>query len=138
MSNSFEVEGLVGGDPELRYSGEGLAIVTFNVADTPRKFNKETKQWEDDGETAWFRVTLFGSAAETAAGQIKKGSPVLAKGTLTFRSWETKEGEKRESKELKADKVYLALRGSKGGSGAPVASSAPAAPIAAGDDDSPF
>lgn len=136
MSNSFEVEGLVGGDPELRYTTEGLAIATFNVADTPRKFNKETQRWEDDGETAWFRVTVFGSAAETAAGQIKKGSPVLAKGTLTFRSWETKEGEKRESKELKADKVYLSLRGAKGGAAA--ASSAPAAPVAASDDDSPF
>jgi single-strand DNA-binding protein len=136
MSNSFEVEGLVGGDPELRYSGEGLAIVTFNVADTPRKFNQDTKQWEDAGETAWFRVSAFGSQAETIAGQIKKGSPVLVKGTLTFRGWETKEGEKRESKELKADKVYVALRGAKGGSGASATTKAPV--VAENDEDSPF
>lgn len=139
MSNTIEVEGLLGGDPELRYTNDGLAIATFNLADSPRKYNKETQKYEDAGETAWFRVSVLGNQAETVAAQFKKGQPVMVKGTLTFRSWDDKEGNKRESKEIKSDKVYPVLRGARSGSSDAAAGnkSAPVA-AAANDDESPF
>lgn len=134
MSNIIEVEGLLGQDPELRYTSEGLAIATFNVADSPRKFNRETQKWESAGETIWYRVSVFGNAAEISASQLEKGSPVLVKGTLSFKTWETKTGEKRENKEIRADKVFLSLRKT-GGSLPPSSSDWHTETII---DDSPF
>jgi len=138
MSNKFQVKGLLGGDPELRYSNEGLAIASFNVADTPSKFNKETKQWENTGETAWFRVSVFGALGESVAAELKKGEQVYVEGTLTFRAWETKDGEKRESKEINANDVYKPLKRGRasGGSTGGAAASTPA--VAADDSESPF
>lgn len=110
MANTIEVEGLVGGEPELRYTPEGTAIATFNIADTPRKYNKETRKWENDGDTVWYRVTVFGNQAEQIKANLNKGTPVFVKGNLSFHAWETKTGEKRENKEIRADKVYVSVR----------------------------
>ncbi len=138
MSNTIEVEGLLGGDPELRYSGDGLAIATFNLADSPRKWNKETKTFEDAGETAWYRVSVLGNQAETVAAQYKKGQPVMVKGPLTFRTWEDKDGKQRESKEIKADKTYPVLRGTRSGNPTTADNTTAPAKTAVNDEESPF
>ena len=111
MSNTIEVEGLVGADPEVKYTPEGVPVATFNVADSPRKYNKNTNSWEAAGETIWFRVTVFGNSAEQVKETIRKGSPVFVKGTLSFHSWTGKDGVKRENKEIRASKVFLSVRG---------------------------
>lgn len=135
MSNKINLKGLLGGDPELKYTNEGLAIATFNVADTPSKFNQETKKWENVGETVWYRVSAFGNLAESAAADLKKGDQVYVIGTLNFRQWEDKDKNTRESKEVKADEVYKPLRRNKSAnSGA--TSSAPA--TASDNEESPF
>lgn len=35
-------------DPELRYTPAGAAVANFTIASTPRSFNRQTNQWEDE------------------------------------------------------------------------------------------
>ena len=34
-------------DPELRYIPSGAAVANFRIASTPRTYNRQTGQWED-------------------------------------------------------------------------------------------
>lgn len=103
------VVGNLTADPELRYTQNGLAVVNFTVASTPRTFNKATNEWED-GEALFLRCSLWREPAEHVAASLVKGSRVIVVGRLKQRSYETKEGEKRTSMELEVEEVGPSLR----------------------------
>ena len=86
----------------------GNAACSFSVADTPRKFNRDTNQWEDSGHTLWQRVQVWGPEAEKAAEEVVKGSLVTVSGKLKADEWQDKQtGETRKSTTLNADIVYV-------------------------------
>lgn len=96
MSNNFEMTGLLGRDPELKFSKQGLAIANTSVADTPRRFNKDSNQWEDAGATLWMPITVFGADAERLTEQARKGDKVTVYGHLKAEEWQDKQtGEQR-------------------------------------------
>ena len=80
MYQSITIVGNLGKDPEMRYTPSGTAVTSLDVG-TNRKYTGS------DGETVkestWFRVSVFGKQAETAAQYLKKGSAVLIEGRLT-------------------------------------------------------
>lgn len=94
-------------EPTLRFSPQGKAIASFSVASTPRVKNGE--QWED-GETTWFRVSVFDQMAENVAESFAKGDRVIVWGRFKTRSYQTDAGETRSGLELVADEVGPALR----------------------------
>lgn len=67
MSNQIVLTGNLGGPIELRYTPNGRAVANFSVADTPRRFNKQTNEWEDAGETLWARCSIWAEDAEALA-----------------------------------------------------------------------
>lgn len=97
------------GDPELRFTASGVAVVNFTVASTPRAFNKVTNSWED-GDTLFMRCSLWRDAAEHVTESLTKGTRVIVTGRLKQRSYETKEGEKRSVIELDVDEVGPSLK----------------------------
>ncbi len=97
------VTGNVGSEPELKFLESGRAVASFSVANTPR-VKDSSGNW-GDGETIWFRVTLWGRLAEAAVEDVQKGKRVIVDGRLTQRSYTTKEGEQRTSLEITADEV---------------------------------
>ena len=44
---SITVVGNLVADPELRFTPAGAAVANFRIASTPRRFNRQTSQWED-------------------------------------------------------------------------------------------
>lgn len=100
--NTITVIGNVGGDPELRYSAGGKAVVKFSVADTRGK--------DDTKQTQWHRVVAFDEQAENVAAQVTKGARVLVTGRLNIDKYKDKEGVERTSYEIAADDVCLSLR----------------------------
>ena len=96
-------------DPELRYTPAGAAVCNGRVASTPRVFNKQTNQWED-GEGLFLGFNIWRQAAENVASTLKKGDRVIVVGTLQQRSYETREGERRTTYEIKADEVGPSLK----------------------------
>ena len=103
------VVGNLTGDPELRYTQNGLAVANFTIASTPKNFDKQTNEWKD-GDALFLRASVWKEFAEHVAGSLTKGSRVVATGRLKQRSYETKEGEKRTSIELEIEEIGPSLR----------------------------
>lgn len=104
MSNYFTVTGNLTADPELRFTATGDAVANFTVADTPRKFNKQTNAWEDAGETLFMRCSIWREDAEQVAESVRRGQRVTVTGKLKQRSYE-KDGDKRTVVEMDAESV---------------------------------
>lgn len=66
--------GNLGRDPEMRYTADGKPVTSFSMA-TSRRF-------KDRDETTWFRVSVWGSQAESCNQYLHKGSRVLVEGRL--------------------------------------------------------
>jgi single-strand DNA-binding protein len=104
MSNQIIITGNLAADPEMRFTPGGDAVANFTVCDTPRKFNKQTQQWEDAGETLFLRCSLWREDAELAAETLRRGQKVTVTGRVKMRTFE-KDGEKRTVIECDADSV---------------------------------
>lgn len=94
-------------EPTLRFSPQGKAIASFSVASTPRV--KDGDNWVD-GETTWFRVSVFDAMAENVAESFSKGDRVIVQGRFKTRSYQTDAGETRSGLELVAEEVGPTLR----------------------------
>ncbi|UGT70872.1 single-stranded DNA-binding protein [Nocardia gipuzkoensis] len=95
--------------PELRFTPAGVAVANFTVASTPRVFDRNTNEWKD-AEALFLRCNIWREAAENAAESLERGSRVIVSGRLKQRSYETREGEKRQVVELEVDEVGPSLR----------------------------
>ena len=101
--HSTTILGNLGRDPETRFLPSGEAVCNFSVA--------VTEKWKKDGEqkeqTTWYRVNAFGKLAEICGQYLAKGSAVLVVGKMQARKWTDKEGNERESWELRADSMQM-------------------------------
>jgi single-strand DNA-binding protein len=131
--NKVILLGNLGKDAELRYTPGGGAVSTFNLA-TTEVWNDRNNQRQE--KTEWHRVVLWGKQAESLQEYLKKGKQIYVEGRLQTRSWDDKDGNKRYTTEIKADRVTLlgggSGRGSSSGQGMDRASHP-----ASGPDDAP-
>lgn len=102
MLNRVEIIGNLGVDPELRYTANGTAVVTFRVA-VGRTFTVDGQKRE---ETEWFRVVAWQKLAELCAEHLEKGRKVYVEGRQQTRSWDDK-GTKKYATELVANQVIF-------------------------------
>ena len=141
-------------DPELKSLPSGMAVCDLGLAVNHRRKNQQTGEWVE--EPNYFRVSVFGSQAESCARFLTKGRSVAIDGRLRWRQWDAPDGTKREAVEVVAETVqFIGPReGGEGGGSAGGGSSYPrptAAPVPAGpaeasppfpggdaDDDIPF
>ena len=103
------VVGNLTNDPELRFTPSGAAVASFTVASSSRVLDKTTNEWKD-GETVFMRCSVWRQYAENVAESLTKGTRVIVSGRLKQRSYETREGEKRQVMELEVEDVGPALR----------------------------
>ena len=87
MSDTITLTGIVGTEPRSLTTAEGLAITSFRLASTQRRFDKGQEKWVD-GETNWYSITTFRQLATNAAVSVKKGERILVTGKLRIRPWE--------------------------------------------------
>lgn len=106
---SITVVGNLVEDPTLRFTPSGAAVANFTIASTPRTFNRQSGEWEDQ-EPLFLRCSIWREAAENVAESLSKGQRVIAQGNLRMRSYETKEGDKRTSTELAVEEIGPSLR----------------------------
>ena len=110
--NKVILVGNLGRDAELRYTPGGAAVATLNLA--------TTEVWNDKGgqrqeKTEWHRVILWGKQAETLQEYLTKGKQIYVEGRLQTRQWDDKDGNKKYTTEIKADRVTLLSSGGGGG-----------------------
>ena len=128
-------------DPELRYTPSGAAVCSFGLATNRSWMPSDSSERKE--ETEFHKVVVWNKLAELCSQLLTKGRKIYIEGRLQTRSWETPEGEKRQTTEIVAeDMVILDNRRTEGeGSGegarevtaAPVAPKAPTAATAAED-----
>ncbi|MBX3099510.1 MAG: single-stranded DNA-binding protein [Salinibacterium sp.] len=87
MTDQITVTGLVATAPRHLVTSEGLAITSFRLASTSRRFERSASAWVD-GDTNWFTVTAFRALAVNAATCVSKGERVIVTGALRIREWE--------------------------------------------------
>lgn len=108
LTTQVAIAGNLTRDPEVRFTQAGQPVASFTVACTPRSFNKETKQYED-GEPLFQNCVLWGKPAEHFAESAQKGTRVVAVGSLKSRTYQTKEGETKNSVELTVDEIGMSI-----------------------------
>lgn len=94
------VTGRLGGDAEVRQAG-GSSVCSFTMASDRYDSKTKTKVAE------WVRVSLWGKRGDTLAQYLTRGSTVAARGELSTRTYDGKDGQSRTSLELRADDVEL-------------------------------
>ena len=94
--------GNLGRDPELRHTPQGNPCCTFSLATNERRRDQATSGGEAKDVTTWFRVTLWGRQAETAAQYLQKGRSVYIEGRLRVEEYTDREGKPRHSLEVTA------------------------------------
>lgn len=109
--------GNLGSDSEMSFTPNGKAKLEFSVGDTPRRLNRDTNQWEDAGETTWWRVTEWGDKAEAFAEVLRKGTKVLITGTAGVRTYDKKDGSKGWSAEIKPRQIAVIPKAQRGNGG---------------------
>ena len=102
--NKIIVVGNLGGDPELNYTPQGLAVCHFSVATNEKKRDKAGEMQES---ATWFRITAWGKQAENASKYLSKGRPVYVEGRLRIEEYTDKSGKTRFSLEVSASDIQF-------------------------------
>jgi single-strand DNA-binding protein len=112
-------------DPELSETTSGIAVCRLTIA-VNRTYNSEVD---------YFNITAWRSVAENCGKFLKKGSKVAVCGSLQNRSYEDKDGVKRNYTDIVASEVEFLSTKSNGEGGETARPTLDAVPS---DDDLPF
>lgn len=99
------------GNLEVKTFSNGGKIVEASLATGKRWKDRNGNQHE---ETQWHRLVISGALADTAERYIQKGDPLFVQGEMTYRQWESREGEKRTSPEVRVLSLQLMPKQDKG------------------------
>lgn len=98
--NVIMVNGRLGKEPTLQYVGNNNdALCTFSIAHD---------RWDSKNKTSitdWYEVTTWRRVAEYAAEKLTKGSSIKLVGELAMEQWEDRDGNKRITAKITADRV---------------------------------
>jgi len=135
--NKVILIGNLGRDPEVRYTAGGTPVANFSMATSERWTDASGDRKE---RTEWHKVVVWAKQAEIVGEYLRKGKQVYVEGSLQTREWTDREGNKRYTTEVKAQRVQMLGRPD---DREPVAASSPEQEVAepaAGfnEDDIPF
>ena len=104
MYNRVILVGNLTRDVELRYTQSGMAIGKVGIA-TNRKFKNSAGEQQD--ETMFIDLTLFGRTAEIANQYLGKGRQVLVEGRLVLEQWIAQDGTKRSRHSVTVENLKM-------------------------------
>ena len=105
--NKVIVAGNIGQEIELRYTNNSKAVANLSIATNRVYKDSEGKQHKD---VQWHRVVVWGKTAENCKKYLAKGRSVYVEGRLQTRSFEDKDGNKRWTTEVVAERVEFGPR----------------------------
>lgn len=101
--NRVAIVGRLTRDPDVRGNNNVMAM---RLAVNTRDRDPDTGEWGDRGN--FFDAVLFGENRVSALSKmVGKGSRVGIDGKLSWREWQDKEGNNRQSVEIRADNLFL-------------------------------
>jgi single-strand DNA-binding protein len=99
--NSATIAGRLTRDPELKSLPSGMMTCSFGLATSYRR--------NDQDETEYHNIVVFGKTAELCGRFLSKGKICLVEGRLQTRSWD-KDGVKHYRTEIIANQVKFGPR----------------------------
>jgi len=99
--NKAIIIGNLGQDPEIKTMQNGNMLANLSVATTESWKDKQTG--EQQKQTEWHRVIVFGQPAEFISRYAQKGNKVYVEGKIKTRKWTDKENIDRYTTEIHVD-----------------------------------
>lgn len=87
-------------DPELSETPSGIPVCRFSIA-----VSRDYASSDGNRETDFFNITVWRGRAENCGKYLKKGNKVAVVGSLQTRSYEDKDGIKRNVIDVVANEV---------------------------------
>jgi single-strand DNA-binding protein len=100
----FSVVGFVATQPRGGYTKGGSRSVSMRVGWTPRSFDRGTGEWADQ-PSSFITVQCYKRVAEHVAVCLRRGDPIVVRGTLRVREFVDQKGVRRSSVEVLADSI---------------------------------
>lgn len=102
MINNVVLVGRLTRDPELRFTSNGQAVTTFNLA-VNRNFTNQSGEREAD----FVNCVIWRKPAETLANYAKKGTLIGVVGRIQTRNYENQQGQRVYVTEVVCDNFQL-------------------------------
>jgi len=102
--NKVILIGHLGRDPEVRHLEGNTSVATFSLATTETYTNKQGQRVD---QTEWHNIVAWRNLAEIAAKYLTKGKQVYIEGKIRSRSYDDKDGVKRNITEIVAENMTL-------------------------------
>jgi single-strand DNA-binding protein len=99
----FSVTGYVATEPKFGFTRTNVPALSLRIGWTPRR-RDEKGDWADEA-SSFASVTCFRKVAENAAACLRRGDPIVVKGTLRVREYQDTAGVKRVSVDIVADAI---------------------------------
>mgnify|MGYP001603838866 CR=1 FL=1 len=106
--NKVILVGHLGRDPEVRFTAGGTSVANFTLATNDVWTDKAGEKQE---RTEWHRIVVWGKQAEIMGEYLTKGKQVYVEGSLQTREWNDRDGNKRTTTEIRAQRVIMLGRG---------------------------
>jgi single-strand DNA-binding protein len=102
--SNFSVAGYIATEPVAGTTPAGVPTLSMRLAWTPRRFDRGTSQWVDQA-SSFATVKCYRKLAEHAQLSLRKGEPVVVRGSLTIREYEAKDGSRRTAVDVTASSI---------------------------------
>ena len=102
MINSTVLVGRLTRDPELKYTGNNIAVASFNLA-----VNRNFKGANGERETDFINCVIWRQQAENLANWAKKGALIGITGRIQTRSYENQQGQRVYVTEVAAENFQM-------------------------------
>ena len=104
--NQVTIMGNLTKDPVLKYTPNGVAVISFSMATNRTWLDKATGEKKEDVQ--YHNVVFWQKSAEVISQYVFKGNALLIQGRLQTRSWDDKQtGTKRYTTEIVGDAFWL-------------------------------
>jgi single-strand DNA-binding protein len=110
LKNKVQLIGHLGYDPEVREIAQRRKVARMSVATHSSHRNANGDRVST---TQWHTVVAWGRTAEMVERMLRKGTGVVLEGRLVHRSYEGKDGQKRQVSEVVLNDFQLLATGAK-------------------------
>ncbi|AGX87689.1 single-stranded DNA-binding protein [Candidatus Symbiobacter mobilis] len=103
--NKVILIGNLGRDPEIRSFSNGDRVANVTIATTERWRDKQSNEMRD--QTEWHRLVFHSRLVDIVEQYLRKGSQVYVEGSLRTRKWTDKDGQERNTVEIRVDQMKM-------------------------------
>lgn len=103
LVNRVQLVGNLGIDPEIKNLESGKKVAQFSLATSVSTGKGKEKQIN----TQWHQIVAWGGLATIAENYLEKGKKVAIEGSINYRSYEKKDGQKVFFTEIIASDILM-------------------------------